>query len=104
MNSVSHPIHAVSNPIIVKQRYMLLYNPTTPLFISNQKNKKYSVINPSTGEIVSFGDIRYSDFTKHGDNMRRLAYHQRFRMRERIPNKTDEDPYSPYMLSKNLLW
>lgn len=97
MNSFSHPIYAVSNPIIVKQRYMLLYNPTTPIFISNQKNKKYSVINPSTGQIVSFGDIRYSDFTKHGDNQRRLAYHQRF-------NKTDEDPYSPYMLSKNLLW
>ena len=97
MRNLSHPIYSVSNPSIVKQRYLMLYNPTTPIFISNQKNKKYSVIHPSTGEIISFGDLRYSDYTRHGDNARRIAYHKRF-------NKSDLDPYSPYMLSKNLLW
>lgn len=47
-------------------------------FPSDVKNKKFSVFvkNPKTGRInkVSYGDIRYEDFTQHGDKDRRRRY------------------------------
>ena len=91
-------IEQVSNPTIVKARYIALYKPANPntIFISNRKNKKYSVITPDN-RVVHFGDMTYEDYTKHNDDKRREAYHKRF-------SKTDKDIYSAYMLSKNLLW
>ena len=90
-------IEQVSNPTIVKARYLALYKQTNPnsIFISKRKNKKYAVITPDN-RVVHFGDIRYEDYTKHNDDKRREAYHNRFNL--------TKDMYSPYMLSKNLLW
>ncbi len=62
---------------------------------STRKNKKYMVFDGKT--MVHFGDIRYSDFTSHKDNKRRDSYLKRF-------NKPDNNMFSPYNLSLNLLW
>jgi len=43
---------------------------------SKNKNKKYDVV--SQDNIVSFGDIRYEDFTKHKDVLRKRNYLARY--------------------------
>ena len=90
-------IEQISNPTIVKARYLALYKPTNPntIFISNKKNKKYAVMTPDN-RVVHFGDSRYQDYTYHNDEKRREAYHNRFNLTKGI--------YSPYTLSKVLLW
>ena len=40
---------------------------------SKKLHKKYDVIN-TLGKVISFGDNRYSDFTKHNDNDRKINY------------------------------
>jgi hypothetical protein len=46
------------------------------LLKSNKLHKKYDVINEN-GKTISFGDNRYSDFTKHKDDTRRELYIKR---------------------------
>lgn len=71
------------------------------LRLSHTKNKKYDVLNPATGKYVSFGDIRYEDYTKHKDPVRRQAYLRRAR---NIKGKWSMDKYSPNNLAINILW
>ena len=40
---------------------------------SKKLHKKYDVIN-TNGQIISFGDNRYSDFTKHKNEERKMNY------------------------------
>ena len=71
------------------------------LRLSHTKNKKYDVLNPATGKYVSFGDMRYEDYTKHKDPVRREAYLKRAR---KIKGKWSVDKYSPNNLAINILW
>ena len=71
------------------------------LRLSHTKNKKYDVLNPSTGKYVSFGDIRYEDYTKHKDPVRRMSYLKRA---TKIKGKWSIDKYSPNSLAINILW
>ena len=70
------------------------------LLISSRKNKKYMVIN-SDGTRCHFGDINYSDFTKHQDKDRQLKYLTRANA---IRGNWKNDRFSPNNLSINLLW
>ena len=97
-------IWQVSNPKIVRDRYHSMYSKyiknmgyKSEILPSTRKHKKYMVIGPD-GKLHHFGDIRYEDFTKHNDEERRQRYLNRFNKSE------DLDPYSPYLLAKNLLW
>jgi tRNA U34 5-carboxymethylaminomethyl modifying GTPase MnmE/TrmE len=71
------------------------------LKISEEKNKKYQVLNPSTNKYVSFGDIRYEDYTKHKDPVRRQSYLKRA---TKIKGDWKIDKYSPNSLAINILW
>ena len=92
----------VSNPLNVK-RNLKKYIPTdTPdLFISNRKNKKYMILNPSTNKFVHFGSLAYEDFTKHQDLQRQQKYIIRAM---NIKGIWKYDKYSPNNLSMFLLW
>lgn len=71
------------------------------LSVSRTKNKKYDIFNPSTGKYVPFGDIRYEDYTKHQDPVRRQAYLKRA---TKIKGDWILDRYSPNALAINILW
>ncbi len=73
----------------------------TLLKVSHAKNKKYGVLNPSTSKIVDFGDIRYEDYTKHKDPVRRQSYLKRAL---KIKGDWKIDKYSPNNLAINILW
>jgi hypothetical protein len=71
------------------------------LKLSDEKNKKYRILNPATNKYVSFGDIRYEDYTKHKDPVRRQAYLKRA---TKIKGDWKVDRYSPNNLAINILW
>jgi len=71
------------------------------LRLSHTKNKKYDVYNPSTDKWIPFGDIRYEDYTKHRDPVRRQAYLKRA---TKIKGDWILDKYSPNALAINILW
>ena len=96
----------VSDPRIVRDNYHKLYknhiedifnktNVISEIYPSSRKNKKYMVFDGVS--MVHFGDLRYEDYTKHKDPIRRENYRKRF-------NNPDSNVYSPYNLSLNLLW
>ena len=71
------------------------------LKLSGEKNKKYQVLNPETGKYVSFGDIRYEDYTHHKDPARRRRYLQRA---TKMKGDWKDNKYSANNLSINILW
>ncbi len=68
----------VSNPKKVVENAIKYFNdPNIILYISTHKNKKYMLYDMGKTHKVHFGDIRYSDFTKHNNLERREAYLRR---------------------------
>ena len=67
---------------------------------STRKNKKYMILNDDN-KYIHFGDIRFSDFTKHNDLERRKRYLNRAR---NIKGNWKKDKYSANNLAINLLW
>ena len=59
------------------------------------------MIEINNGKFRHFGDIRYSDFTKHKNEVRRLSYHKRM---SNIKGNWRDDEFSPNLLSLRLLW
>jgi hypothetical protein len=95
-----------SNPQTVRDKYEQIYreyiddikrrtNIDSIIYPSSRKDKKYMVFDGY--KMVHFGSLGYEDFTKHLNNERRNRYLKRF-------NKDNMPAYSPYMLSKLLLW
>jgi len=92
----------VSNPkTVIENAIKYFNNPDIRVYLSTHKNKKYSIYNPNTKKIVSFGDIRYEDFTKSQDLNRQKAYLNRA---TKIKGKWKDDPYSANSLAIHLLW
>lgn len=71
------------------------------LRLSRTKNKKYDIVNPNTGKIVSFGQMGYEDYTKHKDPVRRQRYLARA---TKMKGDWKDDKYSPNNLSIHILW
>ena len=103
---INHQIWNVSDPKIVRDNYHRLYKDQikrikqltgadSEIYPSSHKHKKYMVFNGVN--MSHFGDIRYEDYTKHQNEIRRQKYLKRF-------NKHHKSPYSPYQLSLLLLW
>ena len=105
MDKIINQINSVSNPIIVLEKlkdYCVKINVEPPeLLVSTIKNKKYMIKNPYTNKNVHFGDIRYQDFTKHKDPIRRRNYLSRA---TKIKGDWQLNPFSPNNLSIHLLW
>ena len=87
----------VSNPELVLKQFKKNYGDDIDLYLSTSKNKKYMVFDED-GRKLHFGDLRYSDYTKHKDKKRRESF--------RIRNKKwkDADKYTSAHLSYYLLW
>jgi len=64
---------------------------------SNKLHKKYDVINEN-GKVLSFGDNRYSDYTKHKDARRKDLYIGRHVKREDWENLDKAGTWSRYIL------
>lgn len=101
------PIWAVSDPILVRKKYAELYakeiadirqktGKTSEIYLSTRQYKKYMVFDGH--RMIHFGDVRYEDYTRHKDQKRWEAYHSRFR------DTGLYGKYTPYILSKVLLW
>jgi hypothetical protein len=88
-----------SNPEIVNHR-LQKYLPGSKLYMSTRKGKKYMIHKPD-GTWSHFGQMRYQDYTKHKDQIRRVHYLQRA---TNIHGSWENDPYSPNNLSIHLLW
>lgn len=101
------PIWGVSDPALVRKKYAELYG--DEIVSIRERTGEISKINRSTRQfkkymvfdgkrMIHFGDVRYEDYTHHKDQKRWESYHSRFR----------ENPlygkYTPYVLSKILLW
>jgi hypothetical protein len=71
------------------------------LYLSTRKNKKYSILNPNTGKMVHFGQMEFSDFTKHRNEARRQNF---LRRTAHIKGNWKDNPYSSNNLSRELLW
>jgi hypothetical protein len=87
-----------SNIQEVARRAKQIYGDDVVLYISDRKNKKYMILEPKTEKWMHFGDIRYEDFTYHGDKNRR----ERFQIRNHKWSK--EPKYSPSYMAYYLLW
>ena len=59
----------VSNPELVLKQLKKYYGDDVDLYLSSSKNKKYMVFNED-GKKVHFGDLRFSDWTKHKDKQK----------------------------------
>ncbi len=71
------------------------------LKISDRKDKKYMVLDPSTQKMVYFGQMGYEDFTKHKNLERRKKYLSRA---TKIKGDWKKNKYSPNNLAIHILW
>ena len=90
----------VSNPTTVVGKKNTYLGKDIPIFISDNKDKKYMIITPDNKR-VHFGSIGYEDFTRHKDESRRENYLKRS---GNIKGNWKQDKYSPNLLSRVLLW
>ncbi len=71
------------------------------LFRSTNKNKKYMIYDDIHNKYVSFGQIKYEDYTKHKNKKRRKNYLTRS---SKIKGEWKNNPFSPNNLSRKILW
>lgn len=93
-------LNAFSNLAEAKRKAKKYLGANTPLFLSSREDKKYMVMSPS-GKLVHFGQMGYSDYTKHKDKERRAAYLKRA---TKIKGDWKDNKYSPNNLSIHILW
>jgi hypothetical protein len=87
-----------SNPDIVLQRAKKLYGSDVIIDYSTRANKKYMIQDPKTKEWIHFGQLPFFDYTKTGDEIKRLRFQQRNHKWARAPK------YSPAFMSYFILW
>ena len=87
----------VSNPELVLKQLEKYYGDKVDLYLSTSKNKKYMVFNEQ-GKKIHFGDLRYVDYTKTKNKLKRDSF------RNRNKKWKDADKYTPAHLSYYLLW
>jgi hypothetical protein len=88
----------VSDPKEVDRRADEFYNKS--VFISTRKYKKYMILDDE-GKWHHFGDIRYTDGTRHRDMTRIINYRKRM---NGVKGNWRANEYSPNNLSLKLLW
>ena len=87
----------VSNPEVVLKQLEKYYGDKVDLYLSTSKNKKYMVFDED-GKKIHFGDLRYVDYTKTKNKLKRDSF------RNRNKKWKDADKYTPAHLSYYLLW
>jgi hypothetical protein len=91
----------VSDPEKVLENLKKYLGDDVKLYISNTKTHKYYVINPNNNRKINFGNINYSDYSRHNDDDRREAY---LRRSGNLKGNWRDNPYSPNNLSRAGLW
>jgi hypothetical protein len=71
------------------------------LYRSTNKNKKYMIYDDIHHKFVSFGQMKYEDFTKHKSRKRRKNYLTRS---AKIRGNWRKNPFSANNLSRIILW
>ena len=71
------------------------------LFPSTRADKKYMILDPTTNKYVHFGQMGFSDHTKHRDDSVRYRY---LRRAINIKGNWRDNKYSPNNLSIHILW
>ena len=87
-----------SNPKTALQHAKKIYK--KDIYRSTKKDKKY-MIQDDDGKWVHFGQMKYEDYTKHGDQSRRENYLKRA---SNIKGNWKSNPYSPNALAMRILW
>jgi hypothetical protein len=87
-----------SNPKLVQEKALDILGPSAIIYYSIRKNKKYMILNPINKKWVHFGEMGFSDYTKHNDPKRLMDF--------KIRNEQwgQYEPYTPAFLSYYLLW
>lgn len=99
--SKSDEIWNYSNPKEVQKKAKKYLGNDVKVYRSIKKDKKYMVFNPNTNKLVHFGQIGFSDFTKHKDEKRRERYLARA---TKIKGNWKDNPYSSNNMSLWILW
>ena len=94
-------IREVSDPIQAMLNAKQYLGPDAIFLPSDKPTKKYTIFDPNKKEYIYFGDIRYTDYTKHKDKKRKKNYLKRS---SNIKGNWKEDKYSPNNLSREILW
>ena len=94
-------IYQYSNPQVVYEKAKKYLGDDVILSLSDKPKKKYMVYNPNTNKWVYFGQMGFSDFTKHQDIERRNRYLSRA---TKIKGNWRDNLYSPNNLAIHLLW
>jgi len=90
----------VSDPKIVLKNAIKYLGKDVNLYISASKSYKYMILDDRDRKI-NFGSIKYQDFTKHKNLLRRDNYLKRS---AGINGSWRDDKYSKNNLSRILLW
>ena len=93
-------LYLYSNPVKAQKNAFKYLGKNALLYKSKNVNKKYAIIEPS-GKTTNFGQLGYSDFTKHNDKLRRKNYLTRT---AGMKGNWKNNPYSANNLSRNILW
>ena len=93
-------IKKYSDPNKVIRKAKKYFKDDIPIYLSSKKDKKYMVQDPN-GKWVHFGAFGMEDYTRHKDEERRKRYLARA---TKIKGNWKDNPYSPNLLSINLLW
>lgn len=96
----SNEIWKWSNPTTVRKMADEYLGKDVPVYLSNKKDKKYMVQDPD-GKWIHFGQLKYEDFTKHQNPIRRKNYLTRT---SGIRGDWKSNKYSANSLSRNILW
>jgi hypothetical protein len=70
-------VQEVSDPKTVQMQARYYLGKNARVYLSDNKNKKYMILNPNTNTFVDFGDIKYKDYTKTLDANKRAQFKRR---------------------------
>jgi hypothetical protein len=91
-----------SNPTVAqKKSYSQFGKKKGDLYRSTKKQKKYMIYDTIQSKFVSFGQMKYEDYTKHKNKKRRNNYLTRT---SKIKGNWKKNPFSPNNLSRKILW
>jgi hypothetical protein len=90
-----------SNPKIVYKNALKYLGPNVIIKLSDNPKKKYMVFDFKNNKWVHFGQMKYEDFTKHKNLIRRHNYLQRTLF---MKGNWKNNRYSANNLARHLLW
>ena len=90
-----------SNPEEAQATAFKKYGKDALLYVSSRKSRKYMIRDKLNNKWVHFGQMGFSDFTKHKNEQRRQLFLKRT---AHIKGDWRDNKYSPNNLSRKILW